>query len=181
MKRLFVFAAILALAGCRPQELSTIETEYFGTDLGAIEVPLGEFFLIRMGEEHAAVKLTATTGKGDGGVEYTWYYQSSGSGLFTDESATSGEGEAFEKYRRVKESADSTHLEDDGGVLHIVCDKLKVQWSMSNWIYFDTPRGPVEIALTDKSDIEEINYMDAALIWRAGKVPGEKDADPGGE
>ena len=181
MNRLYVFAAILALAGCRPQELSTNENEYFGTDLGAIEVPLGKFFLIRRGEEHAAVKLTATTWKGDGGVEYTWYYQSGGSGSFTDESATSGEGEAFEKYRRVKESADSTHLEDDGGVLHIVCDKLKVQWSQCTWIYFDTPRGPAEIALTDKTDIENINYMDAALIWRAGKVSNDKGADPGGE
>jgi len=181
MKQVLVLVAILALAGCPSQEFSTVSIERSGGDSGAVQVPLGKYFLIRLGDQHAAVKMTNTTTKGDGGVEYTWHYLSGGSGSFTHESATSGQGEVFEKYRRVEESDDVSHVEDDGGELYIICDKLKVQWSMSNWIYFDSPQGGVEIALTDDIFIDDINYLDPALHWRSGDKVREQDADRGGE
>ena len=181
LMRMLAFAAILALAGCPSQEPSTVELHGFVGDSGAVQASLGKFFLIRLGDQHAAVKLTKTTTKGDGGAKYTWYYQSGGSGSFTDESATRGQGEVFERYRRVKKTEDGWHVENNGGVLLIVCDKLRVQWSQSNWIYFDTPQGVVEIALTGKANIDDINYLDPALTWRAGNGANGQNADRGRE
>lgn len=159
---------VLILVGCWPPINVQLSSTGGTTTDTAIQAPMGTYFLIRRDGEYGAVKLTKTTSKGDGGVAYTWHYQPNESLGFTGESVVNGEGEVFEKYRRVKGTGDSWKVEDDGGELFIVCGELRVEWSQSNWIYFDTPQGPVEIALTGKADIEEIDYLDSGLIWKSG-------------
>lgn len=152
------------------------------TDGGA-KVPLGKFFLVRHGDEHAAVMLTAAITNGDGGVAYVWSAQSDGSGSFTNATAKHGRGEAFEKYRRVHrdDGDDGYDVENDGGVLHIRCGILRAEWSLSNWVYFDSPAGPLEIAFTEETSIETINYLDPELTWHTGKKQKISQPSSGGD
>lgn len=136
----------------------------------AVQVPVGKFFLVRMGTKHAAIKLTKPITKGDGGFEYVWYLREGGSGGFSNEKAAKGKGEVFEKYLRTPKGDGSFEVRDDGGRLEIECKSLSVVWSMSNWIYFASPRGEVEIAVTNTSDIKAVDCSDKKLVWHSRKT-----------
>lgn len=133
----------------------------------AIQVQRGDFFLIKKGNDYAAVKLTQKISKGDGGYKYVWYWQNDGSGSFVNKNATKGKGEIFEKYLRTQKSS---AVKDNGGILYIKCKNIKVQWSLSRWIYFHSRNGNVEIALVNEKKIEDIDYLDKNIKWN-GKVP----------
>lgn len=130
----------------------------------AIEAQRGKFFLIKKGTDYAAVKLTEQIAKGDGGYNYVWYWQNDGSGSFINKNAIKGKGEVFEKYSRTQKNG-STVVENIGGILHIKCENIKVQWSLDRWVYLYSPTGNVEIALVDKKEIEDIDYLDKDIEW----------------
>jgi len=170
MRLIIAIIVISNLIGCwtqrtdAPTSGSSIETDT------AVQVPVGKFFLIRSGKLRAAVKLTNKINKGDGGYEYVWYWQSDGSGIFTNSNAKSGKGEVFEKYYQRSKNKDGGGLVvNDGGVLYIYCNNITVKWSMSNWVYFHSPNGSVEIAVTNHSNIENINYLNNKLVWHRQK------------
>ena len=170
MKTIIAYLAFFAIAGCSPEGYPPSNLQTTDVTENAVKMPLGKFLLIRLSDQHGAIKFTKTIAKGDNGVEYTWYYQSDRSGSFVNNTAKHGQGEVFEKYKRVKKTDDGWEVENDGGVLHITCDKLTVEWSSGNWIYFDSPSGLMEIAITTNTSIEDINYLDEAIIWHKEKI-----------
>lgn len=173
---LLLLIPVLLLNGCWPSSgPANTAVQPIGLPSASVQVPLGKFFLIRHGDQYGAVKLTKPTETGDGGVAYTWYYREGGTGSFTDEMAASGEGEVFEKYRRVAGSI----VEDDGGVLYIECGKLRVEWSLDNWIYLDTHGDPMEIALTYTGNIADIDYLHPAIRWQDAAALTQQSASVG--
>jgi hypothetical protein len=167
MRLIVVFFMLGVLMGCSSSErkMGVPSSGAGKVACNAVQVPAGKFFLIRIRGQHAAVKLTNATNKGDGGYEYVWYWQMDGSGVFTNDNAKGGKGEVFENYRHVKNQDGVGSLVNDGGVLYMECNGVRVEWSKSNWIYFDSPNGKVEIALTDESRIENINFLGKKLVW----------------
>jgi len=134
----------------------------------AMQVKQGNFFLVKKGNDYAAVKLTRKISKGDGGYKYVWYWQNDGSGSFTNKNAIKGEGEVFEKYLRTRKSATSCTVKDNGGILYIKCKNIKIQWSLNRWIYLSS-RESLEIALINKKKIEDIDYLDKNIKWKTNK------------
>lgn len=149
-----------------------VQETVVGAD-AAVQVPSNKFFLVRARQGYAAVMLTEDCLQGDGGDKYLWYFQSDGSGVFTNKRASSGTGEVFENYLKVRSKGGGWDLTDEGGVMHIICGPIKVEWSLGRWVYAESCYGAVEIALTDKSYINEVNYCDKSLIWQKGKQKGE--------
>ena len=166
--RIMILVALL-LSAAVALSASEVADGALNVTSNGVQVPIGKFFLIRDGNKYAAVKLTSEISKGDGGCEYVWYFQTDGSGVFTNNSAENGKARVFEKYRRVKKTDTGWEVKNDGGVLHIVCKSIKVEWSLSNWIYFDSPIGPVVIAVSDTDDINKINFLASTLIWHSRK------------
>lgn len=153
---------VLASVSCGAAEPASTGCE---VTENAVQVPVGKFFLLRQGDTYAAVKLTEPIRKGDGGYKYVWYSQRDGSGIFTNAAAKKGKGEVFEKYRVVKRMKGGRQVKDAGGVLHIVSGPLKVEWSQGNWVYFASPTGDVEIAVSHANDIAQVNYRGNELVW----------------
>ncbi len=131
----------------------------------AINMPLGQYILVRDGENHAAIKLTSATSTGDGGVNYDWYFQSDNSGSFTNENAKSGQGEVFEQY---KKSAINS-VENDGGILVMKCGTINVEWSLSNWIYYGMSHGGLLLCPVDEREIGDIDFLNNDLVWYSKK------------
>ncbi len=148
---------------------NTIPLESHRRSSNAIEVPQGRFFIIKKGDNYAAVKLTERIVKGDGGYNYEWYWQNDKSGDFTNKNVIKGKGEVFEKYVRTRGENNSSTVRDAGGIYYIKCKNIKVQWSSSRWIYLNSPTADIEIALTDKTKIEDIDYLNKDLKWNRKK------------
>ncbi len=150
------------------------DTEGIASDT-AVHAVLGKFLLIRHGEVRFAVKFTALTDRADGGAKYEWYSQSDPKARFTEQPQESGDGEVFEKYRRVGQHGDSTLVENDGGELHLRLGPVQLEWSRRLTVYFPQPwelTPEVEMALTPWQRVEDIDFDSGLLRWH------KRSADP---
>lgn len=140
----------------------------------AVQVPIGEFFLVRRGNACAAVKLLPPGGKQASGRHYVWFYQEDGSGIFTNAAARSGKGYVSENYETITDPGEPHRelLVLDGAAPNIQCGGIRLEWSSGDWVYFRDYYGmfkDIEIALTTASSIEEVDYLSSHLEWQRGK------------
>jgi hypothetical protein len=144
----------------------------------AVRVPARCFILARNERDCVAFKLDRGW-RHPHGYKYVWYWQTGGSAGFAYPGVESGDGEVFDlrddyfscytEYRRLEDVSDAWRDNDDG-IRYLICGPLTLKWSLGNWIYFDSPQGRVEIAVTDAIDIQEVNCLDAGLTWHRGKL-----------
>ena len=177
LNSLLVLLSLFVMAGChdsRESEYGAATTQQASgggapwvgkVDGPAICVPVGEFFLVEQRGNYAAVKVTKDATVGDCSADYIWYYSADGLGVFTGKAARQGTGTVCERYETTISVGGAELVRDAGSRPYIRCGPMAVLWSMSNWIYFDTPTGRVRIALTGTSDIREVNYLDKGLVW----------------
>jgi hypothetical protein len=133
-----------------------------------IQPSVGKFVLVKYGLQRAAFRFTELTKRGDAGAKYVWYWQPDVKAPFGQPPLKQGEGEVFEKYRRVNKGDGHNWLEDDGGELYLLMGPIKLEWSQPNVVYFpwkweNAPN--VQMALTSWERFEDIDFDSKLLQW----------------
>ncbi len=130
-----------------------------------VEVPVGTFFLVRRGDACAAFRLTRLCSKGTRGYEYEGFGHPDGSGRFTGPGSERATGEVFETWKAEERGGSCWSGPDHDRAKFLTCGEMQVEWSSSDTISFDAPGGEIEIAITNTSDIAEVNCLESTLTW----------------
>ena len=173
-------ASDIAEVNCLDSSLTwhyALDSNYLPVEVNdiAIRVPARCFILARNEQGCAAFKVAGRALRHERGYKYVWYWQTGESGGFARPGVESGSGEVFDDYenyyeehRRLDYAGDGWRDENDG-TRYLNCGPLTLKWSLGNWIYFDSPQGRAEIAVTEVTNIEEVNCQDVGLTWHRGK------------
>jgi hypothetical protein len=140
----------------------------------AIKVEEGTYFLVRYKHRYGAIQLLPYDEGAPPGRRYEWYYQDDGSGVFTNKQAQHGTGLVKENYKAIEgpDFPNRQVLVLDGPPPNIHCGKIRIQWSLGDWIYFQDSFGmfkDMEIAVTTNNSIGDIDYLDEELQWWDGQ------------
>lgn len=125
----------------------------------ALEAPPGRFFLLRRGDEYAAVKITRSAEHKS--ADYDWYYQKAGGSYVIGNWPEKGSGRAYEGGEGLNWCDPATTPR------RIRCGPLSVEWSAGNYVYLSGPQGAaeVEMAMTPWTRLEQVDIGDPGLVW----------------
>ncbi|MBI3270480.1 MAG: hypothetical protein HYZ53_15835 [Planctomycetes bacterium] len=138
----------------------------------SVGVVLGEFLVLRSGDDVVAVRITERTATADGGARFEYYHQGDGSGDVGKPNVVRGEGEVFEKYTRLALPPDprtgkaSWQVHDAGSRLRIQCGPFHLRWSMGDWLCLPTQPGKdLFFAVTTCTKLSDVDVAAPTLTW----------------
>jgi hypothetical protein len=134
-------------------KINAQENVVTGSAIRSIKIGIGNFLLLKFCDHDVALKLTESTRKSN-----------------TDKSYLGAKYECFvftnHDYKNYRKCLGEVFEPNGGGFednIYIKCEKLKIEWSRSNWIYFnDSIKAMAE---TNIKDIKDINFDDKKLKW----------------
>ena len=152
-----------------------IEFPIYSKSGNSIQVPFGLYILVRGKNGEGAFKLEHRISRYGllNGVKYSYLYSSTNQ--LSTVNPDMGVGTVYEDYDVVKViSNNEVEVEDAGGKYNIIVGNYLIQWSGSNHLYNRTyiddsvsfeSIETFEIAATNWSDINDIDFTDKQLTW----------------
>lgn len=141
----------------------------------AIEVSFNRFFIIKQGNKNISVIFNKLINKGEGGFNYLCFWKHKANKGWIKENIRKYEGQLYEEYNRINNDHGGYTIVGDTGKLFIQCNGFDIEWSADYWIYLNTPNGKIKIAITDKTELKNIDFDDINLIWHGSNQPEVKN------
>ena len=146
--RIAILASLLVLSGCGSKE--------------SISVEYANYALLLVSKDTVAI-LDFDDGPFGENEEIRYKYRERDK---SNESIKTGDGVVFEKYRKYKTGENEYWVVNDGGVLHIQTDTIRLEWSSGGsskgWIYFNSGKYKVETIPQDQFEKIDLGaYIDA--------------------
>lgn len=147
-----VFAAMDVSGGTNVVGRARPEKNYIGNN--AVRADVGKFILLKREGNRVALKITQQTRPvGEDqyfkGARYECY-------VFLGK-------DHDQSMKYVGEVYDSDSSGDGHRNVYIDCDTFRIEWSLSNWIYFGD--SIYEVARTEAKDIANVDFKDSSLVW----------------